>query len=136
MTARDKVHKVVIADPELDLASCRRLVARTAEEMRFSTQERDDIVSAVFEACVNAVTYGRTPITVELVRCDDRLEAVIRDSGDGFMLPAEIKMPDPSASSGRGLATMSALMDEVEVTSDDGHALVLVKYLREQADSK
>ena len=54
----------------------------------------------------------------------------VADEGRGFdaarIVPA---MPDPLSLSGRGLALMSALMDELEVRADSGVRLRMCKRL-------
>jgi serine/threonine-protein kinase RsbW len=97
----------------------------------------DDILLAVQEACVNAVRHGHggecdRPIHLSLRVDRERVELTVSDGGEGFELPVAIEDAlSPTAESGRGLAIIQAIMDEVSVHRADGTTtLSLVKRRR------
>jgi serine/threonine-protein kinase RsbW len=83
-----------------------------------------DIKVATGEALANAVRHGsprgtRDDIGVEVAAYDDRVEIVVRDSGNGFDGQASV-LQDVFAPSGRGVLFMRALMDAVEFGGGNG----------------
>ena len=64
-----------------------------------------------------------------MINLPDRVELRVRDGGDGFRLPDESPLAeDLTAESGRGLAIIRAVMDEVSVDSAAGSTVLsLVK---------
>lgn len=116
-----------------DLPRCRKTIEKTAAEMGFTGKDKWGIVSAVFEACVNAITHGwKTPdkyarLTIRLY--DDRLEAVVKDHGYGCIPSPEEDMPPPASRRGRGIPLMKKFMDKIEFDSSDGCKVILIKYL-------
>jgi len=92
------------------------------------------ILLAVQEACVNAIRHGHggdpsLPVELTVVNGPDRVELRVRDGGDGFRLPEDEPFTeDLTAESGRGLAIIQTVMDEVSVDQDaDSTVLSLVK---------
>ena len=91
----------------------------------------DPLVLAVAEACNNAILHADgeafgVSIVVEGTDCT----VVVSDSGDGFVPPVRPRMPAPDATSHRGLALMQALVDRVEVSSNEaGTTVVLAQSL-------
>lgn len=116
-----------------DLPRCRRLAECAASETGFEEKDRWEIVSAIFEACVNAVTHGEkelsAPARLTLSLYDDRLEAVVKDHGDGCLSRPTGVMPHPVSRRGRGIPLMKSFMDEITIDSSDGCKVALVKYL-------
>jgi anti-sigma regulatory factor (Ser/Thr protein kinase) len=97
----------------------------------------DRLVLAVAEACNNAIlhTSGST-FTVSVVVEPVRALVAVADEGAGFLPPDEPVMPSPHATGHRGLAMMSALVDNVDVTSGNrGTTVVLVQSLVPAATS-
>jgi len=128
-----KEKTIEINDGIKDLPKCREMIKSTVAEMGFSKPDRWGIVSAVFEACVNAVTHGwkgHATLTVRML--NDRLEAVVRDSGDGCKIIPTGIMPSPAANRGRGIPLMMNFMDEVKIDSNNGCKVTLIKYLPEK----
>jgi serine/threonine-protein kinase RsbW len=129
-----------------DLARCRAEVEKRAAAMGFKGDDLWGIVSAVFEACANAITHGRNiqsdhkephdRFTLSISTCKDRFKAVIKDSGDGFICPSNAPMPTPAARRGRGIPMMKAFMDEVKFERDKGCKVTLITYLRAAAHGK
>jgi len=101
--------------------------------MGFSDEDTQAVVSAVFEACVNALTHGLNAGEGKVTLCvrtyPDRFEAVIRDPGKGFTYPAATGMPPPGSHRGRGIPLMRAFMDDVRIEFDGGCKETLIKYL-------
>jgi serine/threonine-protein kinase RsbW len=84
----------------------------------------DDIRLVVSEACTNAVKYAATADNyhVRIAVNDGRCTIEVLDSGQGFDLTTVAEeMPPPDAPSGRGVALMRFLTDELEVRSDPAH---------------
>lgn len=119
-----------------DLTAAREATLELALSMGFSGQDLWSIVAAVFEACVNAVTYGSKgssePVVLHLRAHDDRFEAVVKDFGPGFACPPVIRMPPPPTPRGRGIPMMKMFMDRVEFDNRNGCQVTLVKYLPEE----
>jgi serine/threonine-protein kinase RsbW len=91
----------------------------------------DPLVLAVAEACNNAILHADGEafgISVEVVGTNCTI--VVTDSGAGFVPPSRPQMPAPDAVGHRGLALMQALVDRVEVTSNEaGTTVVLAQSL-------
>lgn len=125
-----------ISDAKKDLPICRESIKNAAEEMGFKGNDLGDIVAAVFEACVNAVTYGcKSPsgtVNLRIRTYDERFEAVVKDSGNGFPCPESLLMPSLDSSRGRGIPLMKKFMDEVVFEDDQGCKVTLTKYLKQQ----
>lgn len=120
-----------------DLPRCREMIKSTVAEMGFSKPDRWGIVSSVFEACVNAVTHGwkgagKGHATLSVRMFNDRLEAVVKDSGDGCGIMPTGVMPTAASNRGRGIPLMMSFMDEVKIDSGNGCKVTLVKYLPEK----
>lgn len=85
---------------------------------------RADVVSATEEAVINALMYSDAPsgtVEVSALVLDGHIELTVGDDGRGFDRTA-VDMehaPDPLEAHGRGLFLIHALMDEVEILSDD-----------------
>lgn len=84
----------------------------------------DDVRLVLSEACTNAVKYAATAddYHVHLAVDGGRCTIEVLDSGSGFD-PSAVsdEMPPPDAPSGRGVALMRYLTDELEVRSDPRH---------------
>jgi serine/threonine-protein kinase RsbW len=89
-----------------------------------------EILLAVQEGCVNAVRHGHEgdvsrPVTLRIENRSDRIELQIRDGGPGFRIPETVPAKtDVTQESGRGLAIMTAVMDEVAVERREGETVV------------
>jgi serine/threonine-protein kinase RsbW len=84
----------------------------------------DDVRLVISEACTNAVKYAATAddYQVRMAVDDRRCTIEVLDSGQGFDLrTVSEEMPAPDAPSGRGVALMRYLTDELEVRSDPAH---------------
>jgi len=120
-----------------ELVRCRALSKEMAEKMGFSGKELHGIVSAVFEACANAVTHGGSsggssggsPMSLSISIQDGCFEAVVKDHGCGFEPPPAGEFPLPLAFRGRGIPMMRAFMDSVQFDFDHGCTVILKKYL-------
>jgi len=111
-----------------------------ASQAGFSYEEIEDMKVAVSEACTNAVLHayddqssGQIDLTFQLEQ--DSLHITIKDYGDSFM-PNPHNSPPPSLQNkpleeivpgGLGLYMMQALMDRVEVRTDFGTEIILMK---------
>ncbi|HOC31426.1 MAG TPA: ATP-binding protein [Armatimonadota bacterium] len=116
-----------------DVRVTRTEVKRIAESLPFEPRQVADILLAVCEACMNGVRYGGAsdivpPVTIHAHHFEDHLRIEVADTGAGFQ-PSEPSMPDPMAESGRGIALMYALMDDVAIDSTkDGTRVRMIKY--------
>ncbi len=124
---------IQIRDNGPDLTRCRQAARSAALNAGLTAKDADDVAAAVFEACVNAVTHGRTEdsdfAVLRLRIYEDRLEAVVQDFGCGLDCPGSTEIPLPTAKRGRGIPLMNAFMDEVRFERDDGCKVTLVKRL-------
>lgn len=122
--------EIALHRAEDDLPLCREAAEQAARAAGFEGEEFGDIVSAIFEACVNAVTHGKgsEPPTLRIRVYQDRLEAVIKDSGRGLDTPREDALPSPTVPHGRGIPLMKLFMDEVKLDYNNGLTVTLVKY--------
>lgn len=125
---------VRLAPQPASVAAARRLVTETLSRSGVERSAVEDLRLAVSEACANVVLHGSAggvyEVALHLER--DRCELQVRDRGS--RLHAEDlpdALPEATSVSGRGLAIMRAVMDEVEVTVDPAHGTVvrLVKCL-------
>ncbi len=101
----------------------------------------DDIRLIVSEACTNAVKYAATAddYHVRIAIDDRRCTIEVLDSGQGFDPTAvSEQMPPPDAPSGRGVALMRFLTDELEVRSDPAHGTTvrMAKQLSMERDAR
>jgi serine/threonine-protein kinase RsbW len=79
----------------------------------------DELSIAMSEACTNAVRHAAgDEYRVEIDLGPQAVRIIVADLGPGFDVPDPITMPPAGAASGRGLALMSALVDELAVTCD------------------
>jgi anti-sigma regulatory factor (Ser/Thr protein kinase) len=91
----------------------------------------DPLVLAVAEACNNAILHaGGEAFGISVEVHGTNCTIVVTDSGEGFVPPARAEMPAPDATGRRGLALMQALVDQVEVSSNEaGTTVVLAQSL-------
>jgi anti-sigma regulatory factor (Ser/Thr protein kinase) len=86
-----------------------------------------DVVLALHEAVVNALSYGEGRVEVEIEVRAGRVIATVRDHGRGFD-PSLLTAPCPGMDErGRGLYLVTHLMDEVEVTVGPRPALRMMR---------
>jgi serine/threonine-protein kinase RsbW len=91
----------------------------------------DRVVLASAEACNNAILHARGAtyrVTIEVDADNGGCTVTITDSGGGFDVPDEPPMPGPAAIGQRGLALMSALVDEITVDSTDDGTTVVIQH--------
>jgi serine/threonine-protein kinase RsbW len=98
--------------------------ASLARLMGFSDDRVEDLMTAVEEACINAIEHGNqensnVKVLVELIADDSKLQVDVHDQGKG--IPRNIQKPDIDAkiarkqsSRGWGLFLIQSLMDKVE----------------------
>lgn len=98
--------------------------ASLARLMGFSDDRIEDLMTAVEEACINAIEHGNqensnVKVLVELIVDDSKLQVDVHDRGKG--IPSNIQKPDIDAkiagkqsARGWGLFLIQNLMDEVE----------------------
>jgi len=115
------------------LPEARQAIIGSAANAGIEGEDLWAIVSAVFEACVNAVTHGTkdeaTPARLMVWVDTDKYKAVVQDHGKGCPLNTNIPMPSPASNRGRGIPLMNLLMDEVRFDNNNGCRVTLTKYL-------
>jgi serine/threonine-protein kinase RsbW len=84
------------------------------------------VVLAVAEACNNAILHAGSAFTVTVIVEGGRASVSVADDGHGFTPPVRPEMPVPQAVSHRGLALMAALVDHVDVISDESGTTVVL----------
>lgn len=117
----------------------RELAAGILRGLGVATACIDDVRLVVSEACTNAVKYATRADDYHFRMGVDGLQCTIEvlDSGQGFDLAAVSEaMPPPDAPSGRGVALMRYLTDDLEVRSDPVHGTTvrMAKRLRMEWD--
>lgn len=127
-----QAHLVIPSSVEY-LPSVRDLIESSAEQMGFEPQEVQRVVTAAFEAVVNAITHGSPRGTEDTVRIDiliydNKFEIRIADQGPGFTVTSPSEMPDVSSPRGRGLPLMQALVDEVHISNTPSGKITLIKH--------
>jgi anti-sigma regulatory factor (Ser/Thr protein kinase) len=125
---------VIPSSPE-HLTNIRDLVEDAAGQVGFSVSEVQRIVTAAYEAVVNAATHGsplegKNSIEIDVRAYPDKLVIEVQDQGDGFPASLSEKMPDTSSRRGRGIPLMYALVDEVRFDDSSGGKVTLIKYKR------
>jgi serine/threonine-protein kinase RsbW len=107
----------VAGRPEM-LSLIRSRVAEFAHSMPFTEDEIDDIKLAVGEAGANSVRHGTAAgscrLMIRLENHGDSIRIHVIDTGCGFN-PESVRPPsdDDLAETGRGIALMEALMNDV-----------------------
>lgn len=122
----------------------RLAVSGIANRMGFSYDEIEDLKLAVSEACTNAVDHayvgGEGDIEVSYRLFPDRLEIQVIDRGNSFNVSEVEKRTGPISiessmnavrERGLGLFLMKTLMDDVQISGDNGVTVQMTKYMRE-----
>lgn len=122
-----------LTDGDHDLPLCRDAVLQAAAAVGFPESDQWAITSAVFEACVNALTHGagsgKGYVSLAVQVNNGALEAVVSDSGSGHTCPIYAPIPPASSQRGRGIPLMKTFMDEVRFESEGGCKVTLIKRL-------
>ena len=138
---RENFKLIVPGKPEY-VGAVRLAISLVASNAGFDIEAIEDIKVAVSEACTNIVRHGCTEFNdgehIEYnVDCEiekDKLSIIIDDNGVGYDLNKykEPKIPAETAG-GLGIFIIRALMDEVEVESEEGIGthIRMVKYIQE-----
>jgi serine/threonine-protein kinase RsbW len=113
------------ADPKR-LVEIRRFVSEQIEGWRLPKSTSQDVVLAVSEVCANVLMHTDSKrIQLGLRITDDRIEVEVTDSG--------IFHPGVDIAGGRGLALVTAIMDEVSIKAgtqeEPGTVVRLTKYV-------
>lgn len=89
----------------------------------------DDFELVVSELVTNAVMHGHGgPVRLEASASDEIVLAVASKSAPGSIPPvAYWTLPEPYASSGRGLAIVHRLCDDVQIRNDGRGAVVVCR---------
>ena len=131
--------KLIIPSKPAHLSSVRDLIESAAGQTELAANEVQRVVTAAFEAVVNAATHGSpqgpgSTIAVDVYVYQDRLVIEVLDHGHGIECPKSSKMPDTEATRGRGIPLMRALVDKVEFSKSDVGRVTLIKYMKNRVD--
>jgi serine/threonine-protein kinase RsbW len=103
------------------ISQTRRMFSGYLSEMGVDHDDVDDVALALAEACTNVMrhAYGESDqcfhLTAELR--PEEVVLVVEDEGVGLPVGAGASMPDPTATSGRGLQLIRELMTDVDVST-------------------
>jgi serine/threonine-protein kinase RsbW len=101
------------------ISQTRRMFSGYLAEMGVDDEDVSDVALALAEACTNVVTHAFAEpdhsfhLTAELR--PEEVVFVVEDEGGGIPPGSGEKMPDPTATSGRGLQIIRELMTSVDV---------------------
>jgi serine/threonine-protein kinase RsbW len=129
---------IIPIEDEAELIAARTIeqIARAAD---FEQEAINQIKTALIEACINAAEHSDSPdrrIYQRFAIEDERLIITVSNKGKTFGAINEQSSPligvaPVTASRGRGLQIIRALMDEVRFErTDDGASLVMIKLLK------
>jgi serine/threonine-protein kinase RsbW len=113
-----------------------------AREFLFTSDEINDVSTALIEACSNAIEHGNRfapekRVVVTLVFNGLTFVARVKDQGTGFDFEKALRenLPtDPMSERGRGLMIMRAFTDALDFTYTDGGLQVELTKQRAQDD--
>jgi serine phosphatase RsbU (regulator of sigma subunit)/anti-sigma regulatory factor (Ser/Thr protein kinase) len=121
-------------------------VAMAVEDIGLTGPRRENLKTAVSEAAMNAIEHGNKgdaglDVGVRVLVSPDDLRVLITDQGGDREIP-ESEAPDIEAKlaglqtpRGWGLFLIQNMVDEMEVSSDEGgHTVELVLYLKGESD--
>ncbi len=120
------------AKPEY-VSIIRLTVSGLANKIGFYIDDIEDIKVAVSEACTNAIKHSQdNKVSVEFTEIENGLEIEVKDNGKGYDINSIAKpnLSEPKES-GLGLFIIEALMDKVEVNTNEnqGTIIKMTKYL-------
>ena len=101
------------------ISQTRRMFSGYLAEMGVSTDDVDDVALALAEACTNVMRHAYDEpdqcfhLSAELR--PDEVVLVVEDDGAGMPPDVGHEMPEPEATSGRGLQIIRRLMTSVDV---------------------
>lgn len=136
ITLPPSFHLEMPARPE-QVGPARRAVADFMRAQTWEGEDADALLLAVGEACSNAVSYGgrgksdpRFSISCLCLESGG-LQIDVRNQGNGFHPDLNVvgTMPDLDefATHGRGFGLMLALVDDVQVLSEEGNTVVRLR---------
>lgn len=113
------------------IALLRNVAQCVLDEFEAPGDDAADIKLAITEACANVVRHAvdSGDYTVAIVMGSEECQIEVADLGPGFDPPnLDEQQPAPGEESGRGLALMRALVDELQFLRDNkATKVVLVK---------
>lgn len=116
----------------------RRMVAAALAELGVRDDDRHDLLTALSEACTNAVQHARGGRRYQVAVFVDGAQARIEvhDEGGGFEVNGHRAMAAPDRERGRGIALMDRLVDTARFDhTAEGTTVVLRRRIHAQDDS-
>ncbi len=128
----ETINLEISSNPEY-VSIIRLTTSGIANKVGFCIEDIEDIKVAVSEACTNAIKHSEdSKVKLIFTMIENGLQIEIKDKGKGYNLES-IPKPDLNEpkESGLGLFIIDALMDEVEVKSENnqGTTIKMIKYL-------
>jgi anti-sigma regulatory factor (Ser/Thr protein kinase) len=117
-------------------------VAQAVQELGLPLKRLEALKTAVAEAALNAMEHGHEfqaelPVEIQVRASDTHLSVRIKDQGRGEMIPTpevpdlEAKLQGRQSPRGWGLFLIKNLVDEVNITYDEGrHTVELIMFLQ------
>ncbi|WP_250033426.1 ATP-binding protein [Paractinoplanes maris] len=104
----------------------RRLLRSTLAVLRIDNEAQDDLEIAITEACSNVVRHagGTEMFEVCLDVAENHCSIDVRDNGTGFDVD-QVGSAGPESESGRGLALIKALGENVRMHSVPKHGSLI-----------
>lgn len=130
---------------DMELAAA-QLASVIAESMSFYEQQVEEIQLATIEACINAFEHSKSPdrqVITEFIMRSDELEIKISDQGVGFSPDNRTQKhnikPDlhpEMRKRGWGLEIIHALMDSVNIMSNNNGTTISMVKCKNETDQK
>lgn len=117
-------HALVLVSPPDSLGRVHELLARVwADAPHISALDRASFETALIEVAANVIQHANhgNPVecTVAVDATDGSISATLIDTGEQAELElSTVEMPEGAVESGRGLALVKALVDEISYDSD------------------
>jgi anti-sigma regulatory factor (Ser/Thr protein kinase) len=111
------------------LIAVRRLVRATAADALLSPTRAAEVVLAVHEVAMNALTHGLGEGSVRIRAASGELVCEVEDHGPGISdALAGSKRPDADRTRGRGLWIARQLCEQLEIESAPGRSVVRLSW--------
>ncbi|MFQ6133181.1 MAG: ATP-binding protein [Armatimonadota bacterium] len=136
MAGSPRPDELTISSELAELQRVKHMTRQAVESLGLGPRECFDVVLAVHEAVVNAITHGngsdpQKKVALRFSYASDRITVHVRDEGPGFDVQQQLARlampPSLEEASGRGVLLITRLMDEVQF-NDTGNEVRLTKF--------